>query len=348
MSSKKPLRPDYDPEKFREELLRSQTSYLSDSELMVESAASDNRQYLQLPLHKILTNATANTRTLPIRFERFLQIEWPSVDDPAYRVRLREIVHAESINPKYTVLSALRFYEKVYLLAKDVRVVGLSQPIGVVEVSPNEYALVWGQRRFMATWVARGSLIDSVIFMADIKNQRMISHIQDSENDLRDAPLLCDRIEAKRSKWIEFTSTHVKCINRDLFDYMGVNRTDGSVLVKLFTSCYEDEYMELIKANKYPALANLRGVDFNHPPGSAPSTAPGKKQSRNVAPSLRNLGVNLHKTCEIDLLKFFVETVIKAEVLAEEKIAVLKKLDLTSMEDLNLALRNVADTIYAK
>jgi hypothetical protein len=344
-AKKKPLRPVQDVDKFYGAIKNSQDNFLIDTRQMEEAAAT--KQFLQLPTHKVITSIS-NTRTLPIKFDRFMEIEWPAVDDPAYRVKLRAIVNVEKIHNKYTKLSALRFYEKVYLLAKDLLAVGLSQPIGVIEVSPNEYALVWGQRRFMATYLASLVMIDAVIIEAEITNSRLIAHIQDSENDLKDDPVLVDRIEAKRKKWVEYTARNARVIKRDLFDFMGVNRTDGAILLKIFNSTYEDDYLEMIRENHFTTFGSLRAIDFDVEPGKKALPKSVEKVNRNAAPALRSLGVNLNKGCEITLIKFFIETSIKSGALSEDVLNKLKGEDLSNREGLNKALRAVADGIYAK
>lgn len=344
-SKKKPLRPIQSADKFFDAIERSQDSFLLDAKQMEDSLST--RQFLPLPINKIITSIT-NTRTLPINFDRFMLINWPKVNDSAYRAKLRAIVNSEDIDSKYTKLTALRFYEKVYLLAKDILVTGLSQPIGVIEVSRHEYALVWGQRRFMASWLASLTMVDSIIIETEIGNTRLIAHIQDSENDLKDDPVLVDRIEAKRKKWVEYTAKTARVINRELYDFMGVNRTDGAVLVRLFNSIYEVEYLDMIRESQLTSFGSLRTLDFDVDPllKKEPKAIPAS--NKNKAPALRVMGISLDKRCEVNLLKFLVETAIKSGEFSETVLNKLSGVDLSSRDDLSNALRLVADTIYAK
>lgn len=303
---------------------------------------NETKHRVPLPI-ECITTFIPNTRRPPIPLERFIQIDWPAREDPHLLDKIRKIINDEEFDEtRYTEDEAVGFYEKIYLLSTDVLAIGLSQPVGVTELSVSIYALIFGQRRFMASWIAKIANVEATIFDVSIHDFSAITHIQDSENDLRSELSFIDRILAKKSRYHDYLQAHPMGVKSkdDLFMTMGVTRSDGFVFQQLFTSEQYDEVMDLVAKKEITSLASIRGFFLKKKRKEAPAT------QKHAYPPLKDMGFVIRTGGDFRLIEEMVRSFLSTVSLSQEDQKVYDSLDFENTEHIKFAIRLVADKVY--
>lgn len=307
-----------------------------------ERIENQTKHRVPLPIDCI-TTFIPNTRRPPIPLERFIQIDWPSRGDAHLLDKIRRIVKEEDFDQtRYTEDEAVIFYEKIYLLSTDVLSIGLSQPVGVAELSVSIYALIFGQRRFMASWIAKIANVEATIFDVSVDDFSAITHIQDSENDLRSDLSFIDRILAKKSRYEDYLQSHPLGVKSkdDLFMTMGVTRNDGYIFQQLFTSDQYDEVIGLVESKEITSLAAIRSFFQKKKRKEAPG---GKK---HAYPALKDMGFVIRTGGDFRLIEELVRNFLGSVLLSDADQKTYDNLDFENAEHIKFAIKLVADKVY--
>lgn len=348
MTSKRLFRPNSSGDSQADSLLKISGEFL----LNTEQLGAESSKVFARVQHAKVIRFHKNTRRLPIPMERFIEIEWPSLDDEDCLDKIFEIVRSEDINPRYTLTKALDFYERLYLLAIDIKTLGLSQAIGLIDVSVGVYELIYGQRRFMATFWADLPFVESTIY--DIQRdapeaETLIREIQESENEQRQSPLFIDRFEAKYEKYLTFKEANPFATKTQIVSHLGLPREEGFSILKVFDLPDDDERKMAIFAQidrqEIKSFRAFREIDVEKKPRKTrekkTASAP-----EDLVPHIRKLGFLVYKGTDLTLMRFIIRALAETNKLSPALQSLFKKADMNDPENFRIILQELANEVY--
>lgn len=333
----------------------------ADSLLKVTAEFEKNSRDLELASEKVfarvyknkVTSFHKNTRTLPIPLERFLQIDWPAIDDLDFYKKIDGILRNEDIHIDYSLESALDFFEGVYMLAIDIDEIGLSQPIALYEPSLGVYELIYGQRRFMASIIAGFEPIDAVIFsfsgVDDVERENLILAIQDSENEQHVQPSFIDRFFAKHEKYLRYEAAG-KLIGlkpASVMYLLGVNARDGKSMLDVFKGdeTLRERIFELVRRGELSSFRSFRDIDLAKIANSDSPVVAKKESKPKTRGPLYQYGVNIYASSNLSLFSFLLRSLVKSPEISEGLRAHIKSADLNDADVVKSVLIAVASGI---
>lgn len=348
MTSKKLFRPESSGDSQADSLLKISDEFLLNNERLV---AESSKVFTRVQHSKVI-QFHINTRRLPIPMERFVQIEWPSLDDENCLEKIFDIVREEEINPRYTLAKALDFYERLYLLAVDIKSLGLSQPIGLIDVSVGVYELIYGQRRFMATLWAAIPLVDSTIY--DIQRDSpdaasLIKSIQDSENEQRQSPLFVDRFETKHKKYLNFKESNPFAKKGEMIKHLGLTREEGYSILKVFDLPDDDErkisIFSQVEKQEITSFRAFRDIDVEKK-RPKPRVKKATSAPEHDVPTIRNLGFVIYKATDLTLVRIIIKALAEGNRFSSELKSLFDRADLNDPKTLSAILQKFANEVY--
>jgi hypothetical protein len=251
---KTPLRPSNFGTDFNT-VAKTTTDSADRIRLANEEALQDRPSVVPVVLSDIVEFAT-NPRHIPIPLHRFICLEWPDIADKNLETILRGIVSKEELHEDYDVEKAVMFYMDVYSLSHSMDNTGQLQSAALLEHVDGLYTLVFGQRRFMASFIRKARTLMCAIYNKAALIADQIHEFQDAENEQRSAHSFPDFIRSKRTLYVKHKPKHD--LKRDLAMQIGMtNRNHYSALFTLYERSDEDAIMKLIVDGEITSMRAL-------------------------------------------------------------------------------------------
>ncbi|MFK4132144.1 hypothetical protein ACI2KR_07575 [Pseudomonas luteola] len=282
-----------------------------------------------------------NMRTLPLPLDRFVQLSWPLPNEELIESKLLVLLEKESFDSGFTFEEAVEFYMQVYSLALNIMEHDLLQSIALLEEDLNSYSIIFGQRRFMASFIARKKTIVARIYenltLKDIDTVRLM---QDSENTIRSNESFADLVRSKYHTYIKKLPNAKS--KRDLFVQMGVGKSFGYALVEAYERDDFEDILELVSRKVINSGRELESWLKEHKKKPAGSSIDSKDKSstRPKRNKLSDFGISgitkpsVNRSFMSEMAKAYAQSLLSGEELID-----FEARDLSAPSDIEDALR---------